>query len=151
MGIPRHQAAGIVERYFEALPKVKIYLDKSARDAKTAGYTRSIFGRIRPLAEVTTVEGRGGGSMDRVAVNTPIQSAAADIAKIALIRLDAVLTEKFPHTKLVLQVHDSLVCETPSARADEMERVLVDVMEGVDYIDVPLKADPKRGKSLAEV
>ena len=151
MGIPRRQAAGIVERYFEALPKVKIYLEKSAKEAKTAGYTRSIFGRIRPLAEVTTVEGRGGGSMDRVAVNTPIQSAAADIAKIALIRLDALLTEKFPDTKLVLQVHDSLICETPASRADEMERILVDVMEGVDFIGVPLKAEPKRGKSLAEV
>ena len=151
MGIPRHQAAVIVERYFEALPKVKIYLEHSAREAKAAGYTRSIFGRIRLLAEVTTVEGRGGGSMDRVAVNTPIQSAAADIAKIAMIRLDAMLTEKFPDTKLVLQVHDSLICETPSTRADEIERILVDVMEGVDYIDVPLKADPKRGKSLAEV
>ncbi|MDR1580611.1 MAG: DNA polymerase I [Synergistaceae bacterium] len=151
MGIPRRQAAGIVERYFEAMPKVKIYLEKSAKEAKTAGYTRSIFGRIRPLTEVTTVEGRGGGSMDRVAVNTPIQSAAADIAKIALIRLDAVLTEKFPGTKLVLQVHDSLICETPAANADEMERILVDVMESVDFIDVPLKAEPKRGKSLAEV
>ena len=151
MGIPRYQAAGIVERYFAALPKVKTYLEKSAKDAKAAGSTHSIFGRIRPLAEVTTVEGRGGASIDRVAVNTPIQSAAADIAKIAMIKLDAVLTEKFPDTKLVLQVHDSLICETPSTRADEMERVLVDVMEGVDYIDVPLKAEPKRGKSLAEV
>jgi DNA polymerase-1 len=151
MGIPRHQAAGIVERYFEALPKVKVYLEQSAKDAKAAGYTRSIFGRIRPLAEVTTVEGRGGASIDRVAVNTPIQSAAADIAKIALFRLDAILTEKFPDTKLVLQVHDSLICETPAPRADEMERILVDVMEGVDYIDVPLKAEPKRGISLAEV
>ncbi|MDR0764178.1 MAG: DNA polymerase I [Synergistaceae bacterium] len=151
MGIPRRQAAAIVERYFEALPKVKIYLEKSAKDAKAAGYTRSIFGRIRPLAEVTTVEGRGSGSMDRVAVNTPIQSAAADIAKIALIRLDAALTEKFPDTKLVLQVHDSLICETPASRADEMERMLVDVMESVDCVGVPLKAEPKRGKSLAEV
>ncbi|MDR3165808.1 MAG: DNA polymerase I [Synergistaceae bacterium] len=151
MGIPRHQAAAIVDRYFEALPKVKIYLEQSAKDAKAAGYTRSIFGRIRPLAEVTTVEGRGAGSMDRVAVNTPIQSTAADIAKIAMIRLYAILTEKFPDTKLVLQVHDSLICETPSECADEMERVLVDVMEGVNYIDVPLKADPKRGRSLAEV
>jgi DNA polymerase-1 len=151
MGIPRHQAAEIVGRYFEALPKVKIYLEKSAKEAKAAGFTRSIFGRVRPLAEVTTVEGRGSGSMDRVAVNTPIQSAAADIAKIAMIRLDALLDEKYPGTSLVLQVHDSLICETPASRADEMERILADVMEGVNYIDVPLKAEPKRGKSLAEI
>ncbi|MDR1509028.1 MAG: DNA polymerase I [Synergistaceae bacterium] len=151
MGIPRHQAAGIIDRYFAALPKVKNYLERSAKEARAAGYTRSIFGRIRPLSEVSTTEGRGGASMDRVAVNTPIQSAAADITKIAMIRLHNILEDKHPDTRLVLQVHDSLICETPSHRIDDMERLLIDTMEGVRYIDVPLKADSKRGMSLAEV
>ncbi|MDR3279184.1 MAG: DNA polymerase I [Synergistaceae bacterium] len=151
MGIPRHQAAGIVERYFEALPKVKSYLERSARDAAASGYTSSIFGRVRPLKEVSTVEGRGAGSIARVAVNTPIQSAAADMAKIALIRLHRILEEKYPDTKLVLQVHDSLICETPEETSDEMEALLVNTMEGVNFIDVPLRADPKRGSTLADV
>jgi DNA polymerase-1 len=151
MGIPRHHAAEIVERYFAALPKVKNYLERSAKEARTTGCTRSIFGRIRPLAEVSTTEGRGGASMDRVAVNTPIQSAAADITKIAMIRLHDILEKEHPGTRLVLQVHDSLICETPSDGADGMERLLIDTMEGVRYIDVPLKADSKRGMSLAEV
>jgi DNA polymerase-1 len=151
MGIPRHQAAGIVERYFEALPKVKKYLERSAAEATAAGRTTSIFGRVRPLKEVTTVEGRGSASIGRVAVNTPIQSAAADIAKIAMIRLHKILREKFPETKLVLQVHDSLVCETPAESSGEIERVLAETMEGVNYISVPLKAEPKRGASLADV
>ncbi|MDR1137407.1 MAG: DNA polymerase I, partial [Synergistaceae bacterium] len=105
MGIQRRQAAEIVERYFDALPKVKNYLERSAGEARTAGYTRSIFGRIRPLSEVSTTEGRGGASMDRVAVNTPIQSAAADIAKIAMIRLNDILEDEYPDTRLVLKVH----------------------------------------------
>ena len=151
MGIQRHQAVGIVNRYFAALPKVKNYLDQSARDAKAAGFTRSIFGRIRPLKEVSTIEGRGAGSIDRVAVNTPIQSAAADIAKIAMIRLHNILETAFPDARLVLQIHDSLIIETPEKHADEIERMLVDTMEGVCAIDIPLKAEPKRGKSLAEV
>jgi len=151
MGIERHQAAGIVGRYFAALPKVKSYLDQSARDAKAAGFTRSIFGRIRPLREVSTIEGRGAGSIDRVAVNTPIQSAAADIAKIAMIRLHDILETAFPAARLVLQVHDSLIVEAPDELADEIGHTLVGAMESVRAIDVPLKAELKRGKSLAEI
>jgi DNA polymerase-1 len=151
MGIQRHQAAEIVARYFDALPKVKSYLERSAKEARIAGYTRSIFGRIRPLGEVSTTEGRGGASIDRVAVNTPIQSAAADITKIAMIRLHGILEDKYPETRLVLQVHDSLICETPSDGAEAMERLLIDTMESVSYIDIPLKAESKRGRSLAEI
>ena len=151
MGIERRQAAGIVGRYFEALPSVGSYLERSAREAKETGLTRSIFGRIRPLKEVTTIEGRGAGSIDRVAVNTPIQSAAADIAKIAMIRLHENLGAACPEALLVLQVHDSLIVETPDERAEEIERMLIEVMENIRAIDVPLKAAPKRGKSLAEI
>jgi DNA polymerase-1 len=151
MGITRPQAAVLIERYFSVLPSVKRYLEDSAKEARARGYTRSVLGRIRPLAEVTTVEGRGGGSIDRVAVNTPIQSTAADIAKIALIRFQAILARDHLDTLLVLQVHDSLICETPRDKADEMEALLVETMENVKYIDVPLKAEPKRGYSLADV
>jgi DNA polymerase-1 len=151
MGISRPHAAGLVDRYFSALPRVKDYLDESAKEAKARGYTVSALGRIRPLAEVTTTEGRGGSSISRVAVNTPIQSTAADIAKIALIRFQALIERDCPDTLLVLQVHDSLICETPPAKAAEIESLLVETMEGVQCIDVPLKAEPKRGNSLAEV
>ena len=95
LGISRPQAAAMVERYFSVLPNVKGYLEKSVREAKEAGYTRSIFGRIRPLAEVATTAGRGNNPIDRVAVNTPIQSAASDIAKIAIMRFDKVIKEEF--------------------------------------------------------
>jgi DNA polymerase-1 len=151
MGISRPQAVGLINRYFSVLPRVKGYLERSAREAKTRGYTKSVFGRIRPLSEVSTVEGRGGNPMDRVAVNTPIQSAAADIAKIALLRFHELLSREHPDTFLVLQVHDSLICEAPAGKADVIEPLLVQTMENVKYIDVPLKAAPKRGFSLADV
>ncbi len=151
MGIQRHQAAQLVDRYFSVLPKVKRYLEDSAREAKARGYTKSAFGRIRPLSEVATVEGRGGNPIDRVAVNTPIQSTAADIAKIALFRFDEALREKYPSAFLVLQVHDSLICEAPADIADAVETLLIETMESVKAIDVPIKAEPKRGNSLADV
>ena len=151
LGISRPQAAAMDERYFSVLPNVKGYLEKSVREAKEAGYTRSIFGRIRPLAEVATTAGRGNNPIDRVAVNTPIQSAASDIAKIAIMRFDKVISEEFKGAKTVLQIHDSIVCECMQEDADRLEKRLVEVMEGVDVLNVPVKAEPKRGNSLSKV
>ena len=152
MGIQRNKAAELVERYFSVLPGVKRYLAESEADARSHGHTKSLFGRIRPLAEVTTVEGRGGNSMGRVSVNTPIQSTAADIAKVALLRMNDELKRSIGDEGfVVLQVHDSIICEVPESRAEETESLLTRVMESVRCIDVPLKAEPKRGRSLAEM
>jgi DNA polymerase-1 len=151
MGTDRTRAQQLVDRYFGVLPRVRDYLHRSVVEAKERGYARSPFGRIRPLAEVVTVEGRGPGAIERVAVNTPIQSAAADLAKVAMIRFRRVISEICPEAGLVLQVHDSLVVECPETRADEVERLLVETMEGVGMIPVPLRADPKRGRTLAEI
>ncbi|NLD04693.1 MAG: DNA polymerase I [Synergistaceae bacterium] len=151
LGISRPQAASMVNRYFSVLPNVKGYLEKSVKEAKEAGYTRSIFGRIRPLAEVATTAGRGNNPIDRVAVNTPIQSAASDIAKIAIMRFDKVIKEEFKGAKTVLQIHDSIVCECFEKDADSLEKRLVEVMESVDVLSVPVKAEPKRGGSLSKV
>ena len=151
LGISRPQAASMVNRYFSVLPNVKGYLEKSVREAKEAGYTRSIFGRIRPLAEVATTAGRGNNPIDRVAVNTPIQSAASDIAKIAIMRFDKVVKEEFKGAKTVLQIHDSIVCECFEEDADMIEKRLIEVMESVDVLSVPVKAEPKRGGSLSKV
>ncbi len=149
LGVPRPQAASMIERYFAALPGVRGYLEKSVVEAKARGYTVSEFGRIRPLKEVSTVAGRGAGSIDRVAVNSPLQSTAADIAKLALIRMHEALAGT--DCRLVLQIHDSLVCEVPTAEAAKIEAELVRVMESIDVLRVPLVAEPKRGSSLAAI
>lgn len=151
LGIPRAQAALMVNRYFSVLPNVKRYLEMSVKESKEAGYTRSIFGRIRPLNEVATTAGRGNNPIDRVAVNTPIQSAASDIAKIAIMRFDKVVKGEFKGAKTVLQIHDSIVCECFEDDAERLEKRLVEVMESVGGLSVPLKAEPKRGYSLSKV
>lgn len=151
LGIPRPEAARMVERYFSVLPKVQKYMSDSVAEAKERGYTISHFGRIRPLAEVSTIEGRGNNPLNRVAVNSPLQSTAADIAKVALFRFDDVLEKEFPAAKTVLQIHDSIVCECREDEAAAVEKLLVKTMEAVDVLKVPLKAEPKRGRSLKEV
>ena len=148
LGISRPAAANMVDRYFAVLPKVKEYISGSIAEAKAKGHTVSLFGRIRPLAEVATVEGRGNNPLDRVAVNSPIQSTASDIAKIALLKFDAALEKSFPSASVVLQVHDSIVCECRREDADEVEKLLLGTMESVNVLDVPIKAEPKRSVSL---
>ena len=149
LGISRPQAAAMVERYFSALPSVRSYLSTSVKEAKAAGYTKSIFGRIRPLNEVTTVEGRGNNPLDRVAVNTPIQSSASDIAKIALVRFSKVIRDEFAEAKIILQIHDSIVCECREEDAALAEKRLIETMESVNVLSVPVRAEAKRGYSLS--
>ena len=151
LGISRPQAVGMVERYFSVLPRVKEYITGSVSEAKSKGYTVSLFGRRRSLSEVSTIEGRGHNSIDRVAVNTPIQSTASDIAKIALIRFSKALKDEFTGADVILQIHDSIVCECRESEADIVEKRLVEVMQGVDVLSVPVKAEAKRGYSLGSV
>lgn len=151
LGIPRPAAQHMVDRYFSALPSVRGYIERSVKEAKERGCAESIFGRRRPLAEVATIEGRGNNPIDRVAVNTPLQSAAADIAKIALFKFDDALSEKFPDAKIVLQIHDSIVCECRAEDAVAVEKLLIETMENAAQLKVPLKAEPKLGVSLKEV
>jgi len=151
MGTDRGTAKRLIDRYFGVLPGVREYLERSVAEARARGYARSPLGRIRPLGEVSTVEGRGPGAIERVAVNSPIQSAAADLTKIAMLRLREPLRRAIPEAGLVLQVHDSLVIECPEERSDEAERLLVGVMEAVDVLPLTLRAEPKRGESLAAI
>lgn len=151
LGIPRPQAVKMVDRYFSVLPKVREYITGSVGDAKAKGYAVSLFGRRRPLSEVSTIEGRGNNPIDRVAVNTPIQSTASDIAKIALMRFDKVMKDEIAGAAAILQIHDSIVCECPTSEADKVEKRLIEVMQGVDVLSVPVKVEAKRGSSLSSV
>lgn len=149
LGIGRQEASDIIRRYFEALPGVKDYLEKSYDDARKRGFTLTLAGRIRPLAEVS-VSPRDRDALRRVAVNTPIQGTAADIARKAMVDFAGA----FPSSgtvSLVLQVHDSLVCECPAEDAEDVKRSLEGIMERAADLAVPLKVESKTGSSLAEV
>lgn len=146
LGIGRKDAELVVERHAETFPRIHAYLRESAEEARSRGYTRTLFGRRRPLGEVTTTEGRGGNALQRVAVNAPIQGTAADIAKLAM-----VAWAREGRAPLVLQVHDSLVVETSFDQASAVEADLARVMTSVASLAVPLEVEIKRGTSLAEV
>ena len=149
LAIGRQEAGDIVARYFQALPGVKEYLEGSYDEARKRGYTRTFSGRIRPLDEVP-VSPRDRGALRRVAVNTPIQGTAADIARRAMV----LFAEKYSGSKtvrLVLQVHDSLVCECAGEDGDDVEKELRALMERASTLSIPLKAESKKGKTLADV
>ncbi len=149
LSIGRQEASSIIGRYFGALPSVKEYLEAGFNEAKERGYTRTIAGRIRPLDEVSTGP-RDRDALRRVAVNTPIQGSAADIARRAMIDFSRRFSGE-SSVRLVLQVHDSLVCECPIDIASEVEADLVRIMEATATLSVPLKAEAKRGLNLSEV
>ena len=149
LGIGRQEASDIIRKYFEALPGVREYLEKSYEEAKKRGYAKTLSGRIRPLEEVS-VSPRDRDALRRVAVNTPIQGTAADIARKAMVDF----ARAFPSSgdvRLVLQVHDSLVCECPETAAGDVEQALGRIMEKTVNLSVPLKVESKRGKNLSEV
>ena len=147
LGLSRNEAKSIIDRYFAALPTVREYLESSVAEALKRGFTRSLFGRIRPLSEISTANGRGGDAIRRIALNTPIQSTAADIAKLAMIAYSNTL-EDYP---LILQVHDSLVCECPEAELEEVSGTLRKCMEGAVTLSVPLTVEIKSGDSFAAI
>ena len=151
LGVGRNDAQSMIERYFSALPSVRDYLENSVAEAKRQGFTRSLFGRIRPLSEVSTANGRGTDALRRIALNTPIQSTAADIAKLAMIAYSKTGQGLDGDHPLVLQVHDSIVCETQPAEAEETARLLRRCMESVVSLSVPLTVDIKMGESFAEI
>jgi len=147
LGLSRNEAKSIVERYFSALPTVRDYLEDSVSEALKRGFTRSLFGRIRPLSEISTANGRGGDAIRRIALNTPIQSTAADIAKLAMIAYSNTRVD----CPLILQVHDSLVCECPETELEEVSETLRKCMEGAVTLSVPLTVEIKKGDSFAAI
>ncbi len=148
LGVGQSEAKGIMDRYFKELPGVEAYITRSSEEAIRRGYTETLFGRIRPLNEVETGNSRDNGHLRRVAINSPIQGTAADLAKKAMIAVDRVLDGS---GEMVLQVHDSIVCECDDGDSEETLRVLQDAMESVAALSVPLVTDGKIGKTLAEV
>jgi DNA polymerase-1 len=149
LGIERGEASGVITRYFAALPGVRSYLEASASEAQDRGYTRTLFGRIRPIGEAARGI-RDRNAIKRVAVNTPIQGTAADIARRAMLDFD----RAFPpdgEVRLFLQIHDSLVCECPAERADEVGETLCRVMKAAATLSIPLEVELKKGQSLADV
>src|SRR6185437_7966327 len=141
LGIPQAEARAYIDRYFERYEGVKAFINKTLEDTRREGAVRTMFGRVRPIPDITSRNSNARGFAERTAVNTPLQGTAADLIKLAMIALDRKLTERKLKTRMVLQVHDELLFEVPDDESREVEDLVRSEMEGVAQLKVPLVAD----------
>jgi DNA polymerase-1 len=150
LNIPTEDAALILAAYFEAFPAVKDYMDRTVREARKRGYTETMFGRRRPIPELLSSNYRIRQAGERQAMNAGIQGLAADIFKVALVRLDRELEERQLGSRLILQVHDEVLLEVPPAEHDRAAEVVLDAMSGAADLCVPLEVNLAFGPSWAD-
>ncbi len=151
LGIALSEASDYIKRYFERLPGVRAWLDETVRNARTTGYVTTMYGRRRYLPELNAQPGGARAQAERIAINTPIQGTAADLIKLAMIRLDGVLRERGLGTRMILQVHDELLLEAPKDEWRGAAELAKREMEGVAELKIPLKAELKSGPNWAEM
>ncbi|MCD8212049.1 MAG: DNA polymerase I [Oscillospiraceae bacterium] len=150
MGVTRKQAGEYMDRYFARFPGVAAYMKDVVEKAKKDGYVTTLLGRRRWLPELNSSNFHTRSFGERVALNMPIQGTAADIIKMAMIRVDRALTRGGLQGRLVLQVHDELIVECPEEEQEKIEALLVDEMEQVVSLSVPLAAQAGAGKSWGD-
>lgn len=151
IGTTRAQAEEFIRNYFRRLPRVKEYLERTIQQARENLYVETIFGRRRPLPEILSTDNRTRSYAERAATNAPIQGSAADIIKIAMVRLAQRLANDGSRARLLLQVHDELVLETPAAEAAELGACVKEVMEQAADLSVPLTVDLKAGPNWRDM
>ncbi|MBQ3864854.1 MAG: DNA polymerase I [Clostridia bacterium] len=144
-GISRREAHDFIRRYFERYPDVRRYMDTCIATGQTQGYVQTLFGRRRPLPEMESSNRVRRAFGERVAMNTPIQGTAADIIKIAMVRVYDALQKGGYQARLILQVHDELLIDCPLSEADAVSELLRTTMENAIALKVPLEASVQRG------
>jgi DNA polymerase-1 len=151
IGIDQKEAAKFIAAYFARYRGVKDYLEASLAEARKAGATRTLFGRIRPVPEITSSQFNLRGLAERTALNTPLQGTAADLIKLAMIAIDRELTEQKFQSKMILQVHDELLFEAPYDEMDRLRKLVRAAMENVYELAVPLVVDLKAGPNWRDM
>ena len=147
IGVSRYQAKDYIDSYLSNYNGVRDYMKRVVENAKKTGYTVTLYGRKRYIPELTSSNYNIRQGAERIALNTPIQGTAADLIKLAMIRVDHALREHFPDARLLLQVHDELIVECPQEIATEVAALISGQMEGIASLSVPLEAEAKWGKS----
>lgn len=150
LSITRKEAAQYIEQYFHTYPGIKIFLDDAVKQAKDKGYAVTLFGRRRPVPELSSSNFMQRSFGERVAMNSPIQGTAADIMKSAMIGVNDRLKSGNMKSRLVLQVHDELLVEAWESEAEEVKKILKEEMEQAASLAVPLEIDMHTGKSWYE-
>ena len=150
IGVSRYEAKAYIENYLNNYPGVRAYMKRVVDDARSAGYTTTLYGRRRYIPELKNTNFNLRQAAERIALNTPIQGTAADLIKLAMIRVHRALQEQYPQAKLILQVHDELIVECPQDIASNVAELISREMEQVATLRVPLLAEAKWGASWYE-
>jgi DNA polymerase-1 len=150
LAIPVDEAAGILTAYFEAFPNVKKYMDDAVQQARQTGYTETLFGRRRSIPELLSDNFRVRQAGERQAMNAAIQGLAADIFKIALVRIDALLEGQNLKSRVVLQVHDEVIVEVPLEEKEVVGPLILDTMRGAADLQVPFEVNAAWGNTWAD-
>ncbi len=150
LGVPVSEAREYMEAYFARFPGVKAYMDGVVEKARAEGYVETMFHRRRALPEIRASNFNTRSFGERVALNMPIQGAAADVIKLAMVRVHDRLRRDKLRARLIMQVHDELIVECPEEEAERVKVLLTEEMEGVYALDVPLTAEAHSGKNWLE-
>jgi DNA polymerase-1 len=145
------EAGKYIQDYFARYPDVKRYLEETKRLAREQGYVTTLMGRRRYLPELKAVNRGLVAAGERMAINMPVQGCAADIIKVAMVRLYRAMAAQGLRSKMILQVHDELVFEVPPDELETMKPLVEELMEGPLKLDAPLKVDLKVGKNWEEM
>ena len=150
IGVSRYEAKEYIDNYLNNYLGVRNYMKQVVENAREIGYTETLYGRRRYIPELKASNFNIRSGAERIALNTPIQGTAADIIKLAMIRVENALQDAYPEAKLLLQVHDELIVECPEAIAPQVAELVSREMENVAALAVPLTAEAKFGKSWYE-
>jgi DNA polymerase-1 len=141
LGIEPSEAKQFIAAYFEKYSGVRAFIDKTLEEARRDMKVKTLFGRVRPIPDINSKNANQRGFAERTAVNTPLQGTAADLIKIAMIRIDAALREQGLRSRMTLQVHDELVFEIPEDEVEAMQPLVREQMERVHELAVPLQVE----------
>jgi DNA polymerase I len=152
LGIETSEAKKYIEAYFEKYSGVRKFIDRTLDETRREGRVKTLFGRVRPIPDINSKNFNLRGFAERTAVNTPLQGTAADLIKVAMIRIDAMIRERRLESKMTLQVHDELVFEVPENEVDEMRSLAREQMENVHpALSVPVMVEIGVGKNWRDL
>ncbi|MBO5669947.1 MAG: DNA polymerase I, partial [Clostridia bacterium] len=145
--VTRKEAAAYIQKYFEKYPEVARYMESVVEETRERGYVATLYGRRRPVRDIRASNFNLRTAAERIARNTPIQGTAADVIKMAMVRVSAALKKEFPRARLLLQVHDELLCEAPVEEIEGVRDLLCREMEAAAKLSVRLPADGNVGEN----
>jgi DNA polymerase-1 len=147
LGIDRKEAEAYIRSYFEHYSGVKRFITATMEEVRKSGVAKTLLGRERPIPDMHSRNANARSFAERTAVNTPLQGTAADLIKIAMIRIDRLLSEQAMQTRMLLQVHDELIFEAPPEEAAAVKEMVKREMESVHELDIPLLVEIEVGEN----